>query len=124
MGFVTRHTAIALPSGQHDEFTAWMRSIGLDPINYAPEVAIGRDADGWTLHLREVQHHPDGSPIVDYARNETASLPRVIPLGPNPSWPNWLNPATAWGPCPADRSRPGTAGDPGREPAPAINRPE
>ncbi|WP_341719953.1 hypothetical protein QQG74_09705 [Micromonospora sp. FIMYZ51] len=92
MNIYSRHTTVGMPDTQHEQCLAWLRSLGLNPENFGVPFAIGYQPDGWYLHLSEVQYDEDGNTVIDHAKGQVATRPRVVRIPPDVEWPAWLDP--------------------------------
>lgn len=74
-------------SDRREALIDWVRSLGFEPRDIRPEVVIRRGEREWELHVSRYVRNEHGGIVIDEALGEAASIPVVIPIGSQPSWP-------------------------------------
>jgi hypothetical protein len=68
--------------------TEWVRSLGVKPEDVRPQFVIVQGEREYELHLSKFVRTEEGKLQLDRARDDVASLPLVMSLGPDPVWPS------------------------------------
>lgn len=87
MRTVLRVNTAALEPAQLGPWLDWVRSLGLEPKDFCPELVImGRGFD-YELHLTEYVRDDAGRKILDYALQRAYTRPHIVSLGTERTWP-------------------------------------
>ncbi|HEY9411118.1 MAG TPA: hypothetical protein VIP77_16180 [Jiangellaceae bacterium] len=83
-----------LRADQREEVTSWVASLGVEPKDVRPQVAIIRGENSYQVHLSRFVRDGAGKLRLDAAANEVVTEPLIIDIGTDRTWPQWLKPMT------------------------------
>jgi hypothetical protein len=77
-----------LRADRREALIEWVKSLGVDPADVSPHVTIRTGSSQHELHLSEFVRNAAGKVLIDHARNEVVTRPKVIPIGTRRTWPD------------------------------------
>jgi hypothetical protein len=91
---VVRFNANELRADRMSEVIEWVRSLGVEPEDVLPIGVILGGESSYELHLSRFVRDEHGHMAIDQARDDIVTYPVVVDLGPERSWPAFLDELT------------------------------
>lgn len=85
---------VPIREDRREELLDWVKSVGGDPHEVLPTIAIRTGSTEYELHLSRFRRL-DGKIWYDEAQRKPVTEPVIILLGATPTWPSWLDDAAS-----------------------------